>query len=173
MFLAQLAVSERYADPRCLTHGYRCTSQNDEDGIIDEIFRRIGTTNRQFVEFGVETGVENNTLALLLAGWSGLWIEADAAAVANIRVNLREPLDAERLRVVQAFVTAEIIEELLVRGAVPPEPDLLSIDIDGNDYWVWKAIDKVRPRVVMIEYNASLGRTARVPAVTTKRFSPR
>lgn len=162
-FLAQVAAAERYADPRCLTrHGYRCTSQNDEDGIIDEIFRRIGTTNREFVEFGVEEGLENNTFALLLAGWGGLWIEADSAAVAAIRGTFHEPLAAGRLRVVEAFVTAESIDELLERGGVPSEPDLLSVDIDGNDYWVWKAMKRIRPRVVVIEYNASLGRSARV-----------
>jgi hypothetical protein len=163
LLLAQLAAADRYSDPRCLTRfGYRCTSQNDEDGVIDEIFRRIGITNRQFVEFGVETGVENNTLQLLLAGWSGLWIEADPAAVASIRRNFSEPLARGRLRVLEAFVTAEGIEELFRRGAVPAEPDLLSIDIDGNDYWVWQAIRAFRPRVVVIEYNASLGRSARV-----------
>lgn len=161
--LAQLAAAERYADPRCLArHGYRCTSQNDEDGIIDEIFCRIGTTNRQFVEFGVETGVENNTLQLLLAGWGGLWIEANPSAVGTIRREFADPLAENRLRVVEAFVTAEGIEELLRRGGVPAEPDLLSIDIDGNDYWVWKAISQFRPRVVIVEYNASLGRSARI-----------
>jgi hypothetical protein len=160
---AHLAAADRYADPRCLTRfGYRCTSQNDEDGIIDEIFRRIGTTNRQFVEFGVETGVENNTLQLLLAGWGGLWIEANSSAVQTIRRNFAEPLAQQRLRVQEAFVTAEGIEELLQRGGVPAEPDLVSIDIDGNDYWVWKALAQFRPRVVVIEYNASLGRSARI-----------
>lgn len=163
LLFAQLAAAERYADPRCLVRsGYRCTSQNDEDGIIDEIFRRIGTTNRQFVEFGVETGVENNTLQLLLAGWAGLWIEASPAAVETIRRTFAGPLGEGRLRVLEAFVTAEGIEELFRRGEVPAEPDLLSIDIDGNDYWIWKAITRHRPRVVVVEYNASLGRSSQV-----------
>ncbi|MBI3205947.1 MAG: FkbM family methyltransferase [Myxococcales bacterium] len=161
--LAQLASAPRYADERCLArYGYRCTSQNDEDGIIDEIFRRIGTTNRQFVEFGVQTGVQNNTLALLLGGWSGLWIEADGQAAATIRGSFAEPLASGQLRLIEAFVTAETIDEQFERGRVPAEPDLLSIDIDGNDYWVWKAITRARPRVVVIEYNASLGRSAKV-----------
>jgi hypothetical protein len=160
--LAALATSERYADARCLTrHGYRSTSQNDEDGIIEEIFRRIGTTNRRFVEFGVETGVENNTLALLLAGWRGLWIEGDPAAQREIRKGFGDALSDGLLDLKGSMVTAENIEALLEHAHVPEEPDLLSIDIDGNDYWVWKAIRRFRPRVVVIEYNATLGRTAR------------
>jgi hypothetical protein len=160
--LAQLKASERYADPRCLTrHGYRCFSQNEEDGVLQEIFRRIGTTNRTFVEFGVEGGLENNTLALLFAGWRGLWIESDPAHHASIVKRLRDAQAPFALLVEHSFVTAENIERLLERAEIPEAPDLLSIDIDGNDYWVWKAIERVRPRVVVIEYNASLGPTAR------------
>jgi hypothetical protein len=160
--MAGIAAGERYADPRCLVRaGYRIASQFDEDGILDEIFRRIGATNRRFVEFGVGDGRENNTLSLLVAGWTGLWIEADAASAARIRTDLAEPLAAGSLRLREAFVTAENIEELLAGAGVPEEPDLLSIDIDGNDYWVWKALGRYRPRGVVVEYNASLGRTAR------------
>jgi hypothetical protein len=161
--LAEAAKADRYADPRCLTRrGYRCFSQFDEDGILDEIFRRVGTKSRFFVEFGVGDGLENNTVALLLAGWRGLWIEADPAQQQKIRREFREPLDSRQLTLAGDFVTAENIEGLLAQGEVPDEPDLVSIDIDGNDFWVWSAIRSFRPRVVVIEYNASLGRTAQV-----------
>ena len=161
--LAQLASADRYADPRCLTrHGYRCFSQNDEDGLIDEILRRVGTTARTFVEFGIGNGLENNTLALLTAGWRGVWLEGDPASAAHVRTEFSGPISTGQLVLEQAFVTAENIEALLLKSGVPQEPDLLSIDIDGSDYWVWKAINRFRPRVVVIEYNASLGRTARV-----------
>jgi hypothetical protein len=161
--LANVAAAERYADPRCLTRrGYRCFSQFDEDGLIDEIFRRIGSTNRTFVEFGVGDGLENNTVALLLAGWRGLWIEADPVLQERIRSGFTDALESGQLTLTGEFVTAENIEELLARGRMPEEPDLASIDIDGNDYWVWKAMRRFRPRVVVIEYNASLGRTARI-----------
>src|ERR1700751_1725039 len=86
-YLAQLRVQRaweqelakpRHADPkRLVRYGYKVYSQNDEDGIIAEIFRRIGTTNRTFVEFGVETGVECNSVKLLVEGWRGLWIESN------------------------------------------------------------------------------------------------
>src|SRR4030042_3287529 len=80
----QLAINEietlkrnsRYQNPKSLIpFGYKIYSQNEEDGIIREIFNRIGVTNRVFVEFGIGDGLENNTLALLFDGWNGLWIE--------------------------------------------------------------------------------------------------
>lgn len=161
--LVALAAAPRYADPRCLIrHGYRIFSQSDEDGLIDEVFRRIGMTNRFFVEFGVGEGFENNTLALLLSGWRGLWIEAEEAPLAAFRETFQPALEEDRLTITASVVTAENIENLLGQGGCPEEPDLLSIDIDGNDYWVWKAIHRFRPRLVVIEYNASLGRAARL-----------
>jgi hypothetical protein len=150
-------------DPReLLLHGHRCFSQNAEDGMLDELFRRIGTGPRHFVEFGVGNGLENNTMALLLAGWSGLWIEASPASARAIREGFAPAIAAGRLTLVESFVTAENIEGLLRGAGVPADLDLLSIDIDGNDYWVWKALGAFRPRAVVIEYNASLGPTARL-----------
>src|SRR5215831_12079738 len=75
----------RHADPkRLLRYGFKVYSQSDEDGIIQEIFRRIGTTNRTFIEFGVEAGLECNTSKLLLDGWTGLWIEGASQHAAAI-----------------------------------------------------------------------------------------
>jgi hypothetical protein len=129
-------------------------SQTGEDGIIDEIFARIGTTNRVFVEFGVGNGLENNTTCLLTKGWSGYWLEARDEWVRDIENSFRELLDTRQLTVRQAFITAENIESLFAAADVPKEFDLLCIDIDGNDYWVWKAIANYSPRVLVIEYNA-------------------
>ncbi len=161
--LDQVRASSRYDDPRCLVrHGYRNFSQFEEDGMIDEALHRVGTSSRFFVEFGCGPGLENNTLALLLQGWKGLWIEADPIHCAGVREEFREPIASGQLVLLEEMVTAENVEELFARGGVPPEPDVLSIDIDGNDYWVWKAIGRHRPRLTVIEYNASLGRSARV-----------
>lgn len=120
----------------------RVYSQNGEDGILAAIFAVIGTTNRYFVEFGVEDGVQCNTRHLTRHGrWSGLLMDgAEPALGSNVR---------------RAFVTAENVEALFATYGVPARFDLLSIDIDGNDYWVWKAISKYRPRVTVIEYNSS------------------
>ncbi|MBV8752311.1 MAG: hypothetical protein JO328_05570 [Hyphomicrobiales bacterium] len=165
-YLAQLRVQRawdeeikkpRHADPkRLVRYGYKVYSQNDEDGIIAEIFRRIGITSRTFVEFGVETGVECNTAKLLVDGWRGLWIEANPQSVAAIRDNLASFIADGRLSVVESRVTAENINALIAQSGLANEIDLLSIDIDFNDYWIWKAIDAVNPRVVVIEYNATL-----------------
>jgi hypothetical protein len=163
----------RGQDPRSLLpYGHRCFSQNDEDGMIDEVFRRIGTGARFFVEFGVETGRENNTVSLLLGGWRGLWIEGDPASAQAVRTEFRSALEVGRLALFESFVTAENVEDLFRSAGVPEDFDLLSIDIDGNDFWVWKAIRAFRPRAVVIEYNASLGRTARIvrPYEPTRRW---
>jgi len=145
----------RYAAPkRLLRHGAKVYSQNDEDGILQEIFRRIGVNRRTFVEFGVQDGGECNTLLLLSSGWSGLWMEASAVYEAAIRERFDLFLRNEQLTCRQAFITAGNINELMSDCA--PDLDLLSIDIDYNDYWIWKALTVVRPRVVVIEYNASL-----------------
>jgi len=159
----------RHADPRRLTrHGFKVYSQCDEDGIIQEIFRRIGTTNRVFVEFGVETGSECNSVKLLVEGWRGLWLEGAPQYCQEIVARFRPFMEQRRLAVTQAFITAENINDLIGRndligqncllesGGLRGEIDLLSIDIDYNDYWVWKAIDVISPRVVVIEYNATL-----------------
>jgi len=146
----------RHADPRRLTrHGYKVYSQNDEDGIIAEIFSRIGMTNRIFVEFGVETGVECNTVKLLVEGWRGLWIEADPASAASIRDIFSSFIASRQLTLVESRVTAENIDALIASGGIVGEIDLLSIDIDYNDYWVWRAIKQINPRLVAIEYNAT------------------
>jgi hypothetical protein len=147
----------RNADPkRLLRHGYKVYSQNDEDGLIAEIFHRIGTTNRTFIEFGVETGVECNTAKLLVEGWRGLWIEANPASVDAIRKNLAPFIAGRTLTVTESRVSAENINALIAQSGLTGEIDFLSIDIDYNDYWVWKAIDAVNPRLVAIEYNATL-----------------
>jgi hypothetical protein len=133
-------------------------SQNGEDGVIEEIFRRIGTTNKYFVEFGASSdGLENNTVSLLYDGWQGFWLEPSEKNVARIKNKFDSVVKQGRLRVKDAFVTAENVEELFRSAGVPVDMDLLSIDIDGNDYWVWKALESYRPRALVIEYNAVHG----------------
>lgn len=151
----QLLALPRNQDPlRLLRHGFKTYSQADEDGIIQEIFRRIGETDRRFVEFGVTTGLECNTLKLLVEGWSGLWMEASPPPVKQIQQTHRSWIEAGKLVVRESFVTAENIDDLLAGSGFTGDIDLLSIDIDFNDFWVWKAIEVVKPRVVVIEYNA-------------------
>jgi hypothetical protein len=156
-YRAEELATPRYADPkRLVRHGFKVYSQCDEDGIIQEIFRRIGTSNRTFIEFGVESGVECNSVKLLVEGWSGMWIEASAPHAGEILNQFKSFLADKKLRLSQNFVTAENINTLFSDAGMTGEIDFLSVDIDYNDYWIWKAITAVSPRVVVIEYNATL-----------------
>jgi hypothetical protein len=152
----EIELKERLNNPLHLERfGYKVYSQNDEDGIIEEIFNRIKTGNKTFVEFGVQNGLESNCHFLLHKGWNGLWIEGNKKAVKEIRQLFKKPIDSKRLTVVNAFITKENINTIIEKdGKINGEIDLLSIDIDGNDYWVWEAVKCVRPRAVVIEYNA-------------------
>ncbi len=152
----QMLENPRYQDPKRLNrYEHQVFSQNGEDGIISEIFRRIGVKNQFFVEFGAGNGLENNTAFLLLKGYKGCWIEADEKQFKTMAQKFDSIIKEKRLTIRQALITAENIEKLFKDADVPEEFDLLSIDIDGNDYWVWKAIKNYNPRVVVIEYNAT------------------
>lgn len=155
-----LLTDPRYAAPgRLERHGFKVWSQHDEDGILEEIFRRIGTARSgqpgSFVEFGVSHGRECNTLKLLVEGWQGLWMESDAGKCERIRRVFAARLAEGRLELLQTSVTPGNIGALVAgaRVASAGELDLLSIDIDGNDYHVLDAIQGLRPRVLVIEYN--------------------
>jgi hypothetical protein len=153
MHVRELMRSAPYNQPRRLEpYGFRSFSQNDEDGILQEIFRRIGGGAGTFVEFGVQNGLENNTRLLLYRGWRGLWIEADAEACQAIRRVFAQELGPGQLQLAHSFVTRENIAALIAAAGFE-HLDLLSIDIDGNDYWIWEALP-IQPRVVVIEYNA-------------------
>lgn len=147
--------AQRLADPPNLRNfEAKVFSQNGEDGSLREIFRRIGAGNRFCVEFGIEDGTENCTRRLIEQdGWSGVWLEGSEASVASAR----QRFAAYPVRIENAFIDAGNIEALFAKAGVPAEPDLLVIDIDGNDYWVWQAIRAYSPRVVVMEYNASFG----------------
>jgi hypothetical protein len=160
MLYEQAMASPRFQDPkRLLGSGFKVYSQHDEDGIIEEIFRRIGETDRYFVEFGVGDGLENCTAYCLLKGWSGVWIDGSAICYEDILRNMAPFLRDGKLKARYSFITAENIETLFAELGVPPEFDFLSVDIDRNDYWVWQAIRRYRPRVVAIEYNPSFRQT--------------
>ncbi|SOD40044.1 hypothetical protein [Nitrosovibrio sp. Nv4] len=151
----RLRADIRYREPKSLMpFGGKIYSQNDEDGIIREIFRRIGTTNKTFVEFGIGNGLENNTLALLFDDWQGLWIDASSTAIANIRNHFSPIIKSGKLKVTESFITRSNINDLISSDITQSEIDLLSVDIDGNDYHVLQAISCISPRVIMIEYNA-------------------
>jgi hypothetical protein len=120
-------------------------SQGGEDGVLQHLFACLGSTNRFYVEFGAWDGrTLSNTAHLRLDhGWTGLLMDGDPKRVSD--------------GVQQEFVTAENVNELFAKYEVPESFDLLSFDIDGNEYWVWKALDRYRPRVIVMEYNVFFG----------------
>jgi len=149
-------LEKQVAADSCHLHRFESArhSQNGEDGIIAEIFGRIGRTNRSFIEIGASDGVENCTAALVEAGWRGVWIEGDPAKVGNAR----QVVGTRPVTIAESFVDRASILPVLAKAGAPTRPDLLVIDIDGNDYWVWETLGRRYPaRVVVIEYNAVVG----------------
>lgn len=152
------------ADVTCLErHGYKVYSQTDEDGILQEIFNRIGSSSKIFVEFGVGGGIENNTRCLLQHfGWKGLWIEPNQTKANQIRQIYSSYIKERRLILRTDFLTKEIMDSVIISSGIKGSIDLLSIDVDGNDYHLWESIQAIQPRVVAIEYSAKYGPHASV-----------
>lgn len=149
----RLSATERFKHPlRLLSSGCKVYSQNHEDGMIAEVFRRIGEGSRRFIEFGVEDGLECNSTFLVLQGWSGAWIEGSPVSAKAAG----EHFTGYPVNIVNSYITVENADAMIADLAGGPELDMLSIDIDSIDYWVWDAIRTVRPRLVVIEYNAAL-----------------
>ncbi|MBC7947015.1 MAG: hypothetical protein H7Y42_03980 [Chitinophagaceae bacterium] len=147
--------NSRYKGTKRLNmHEYQVFSQFGEDGIINEIFKRIGTTNKYFIEFGVENGLECNTTNLLLHQWNGLWIDGSEKFVKSIGTTFSQQMSNKQLAVLNRFITAGNIESIFDEVSIPKEPDLMVMDIDFNDYYIWEAIHNYKPRVVVLEYNA-------------------
>lgn len=128
-------------------------SQNGEDGVIQEIFNRLGIRQGRFCEIGVEDGLECNTLYLIHGGWRGWWIEGNVKRHDEIRTKFGPVIANLRLGLIPEFVTAENINALFEKHGVDQELDFLSIDIDGNDVYLLEAMN-ARPKVICIEYNA-------------------
>lgn len=140
--------------------GFRCYSQNDEDGILLYIFSVIGETNRRCVEICAGDGFQCNAANLLLNhGWEGLLVDGDRGNVRRGRKFFRWDLRTRRWQptFVHAWVTRENINEIIEVNGFAGSIDLLSLDLDGNDYWIWEALTSVDPRVVVLECNDALG----------------
>ncbi len=155
--LFAIALAEgRYTHSLSLArHHAQLYSQNGEDGMIAEAFRRIGTTNRVFVEIGVEDGQQNNTRLLLEQGWTGVWVDGNAAMLAAARSTFAAYIARGALRIVEGIVDVETVNTLLEGIGLPPVVDFLSLDIDQNTSHAWRAL-RLRARVGCIEYNAAL-----------------
>jgi len=141
--------------------GFKVYSQSDEDGILLYIFSKIGAVNRKCVEIACGDGKECISANLLVNhGWEGLLIDGAEENIAE-GIAFYETCPATYVwppTLIQAFVTTDNVNELIRSNGFTGEIDLFTIDIDGMDYWIWKAIDVIQPRVVVAEYVAWLGK---------------
>lgn len=148
---------------------FKVYSKHGGDGLLLYIFSKIGTTNRIFIEMGVEDGRECNTANLSLNfGWNGLLIDANKEWIESAKLYYKTRLGNDSVKTAHCFVTADNINKLILDNNIEGEIDLLSIDIDSNDYWVLDSITVINPRVIVIEYNSAFG----LNSVTIK-YNPR
>ena len=148
-------------------------SQTNEDGIILYLFSKIGTVNKRFVEIGVGDGIECNTANLILNHrWDGVLIDSHQSIESGARFYTTCYRTRQRPpKIGRAWVTAENVNDLIGEVCeLKGEVDLFSIDIDGMDYWVWKALSCISPRVAVIECNSDLGPNASVAVPYNPRF---
>ena len=155
--------------PHLADNEFRVFSQWGEDGIIQFLLRNVPITNKTFVEFGVEDYRQANTRFLLVNNnWHGLVLDSSTQNIAKIKATaIHSNYD---LKAVQAFITKDNINEILKNSGLSGEIGLLSIDIDGNDFWVWNAINVIDPIIVVIEYNHRFGRDRAVTVPYDESF---
>lgn len=135
---------------------FKVFSQWGEDGIIQHLINSVPIPNKTFVEFGVQSYEESNTRFLLINdNWNGLILDGCKEFIEYVRhdpIYWRYNLKAENV-----FVTKENINQVFHENGLEGDIGLLSIDIDGNDWWIWDAITSVSPRIVICEYNSIFG----------------
>lgn len=147
-------------DTRLNRFGRNKYSENGEDGIVLELFRRLGIDRGWIVEFGAWDGkVASNTFRLIEESdqFRAVYIECDATRYQDLMATANEVNG--RILPVCAFVQStgpESLSAILSRTPVPPEFELLSIDVDSIDYFIWMHLDDYRPKLVIIEINSSI-----------------
>jgi hypothetical protein len=164
----QLLLRQKYRDlldnhlalPELTDTEFRCFSQNGEDGILLYIFSILGTTNKRVVEIGAGDGIECNSANLIINhGWQGLLLDCDEQNTSRGREFYAKCQDtfADPPTQVACWVTAENVNSLIADTGFAGDVDLLSLDIDGMDYWIWQAIRCISPRVIILEFNPVWG----------------
>ncbi len=138
---------------------FRLRSQNEEDGILFALLHRAGWGGCRFVEIGSGKSGGNSAALARDCGWAGLMIDLSAAAVEKAKKKFREN---PGVTVVAERVSPDNVNTILAQHGYAGEVDLLSIDIDSYDYWIFEALAVASPRVLVLEYNALFGPERRV-----------
>lgn len=137
---------------------FQVFSQWGDDGIIQYLVSHLDISNKTFIEFGVENYIESNTRFLLINNnWKGYVLDGSSENIKYIK-NDFDISWAYELHAECAFIDCENINSLIEKSGFDNEVGLLSVDIDGNDYWVWKAINCISPIIVIVEYNSIFGK---------------
>lgn len=152
-FYYQYLKNKRLSLPNFQDTGFRVYSQNDEDGLLLYIFSLIGFTNKICVDMAFASPYGANTTNLICNwGFSGLLIEgSDVTESVNFFTRHKDTF-VYRPKIIKAWITAENVNDLCKRNNIEGEIDLFSLDLDGVDYWVWKSLNVIRPRVIILEY---------------------
>ena len=139
-------------------YAWDATSQGGEDGILERIFDLVPGMDRWCCEFGAWDGRKYSNTYQLIAhkGWSGVLIEADPVKYEDLKGTYAGNRRAILLNRFVEYGGENVLDNLLAGTPMPVDFDLLSIDIDGNDYQVWASVNRYRPKVVIIEYNQSI-----------------
>jgi len=167
----QALLRERYVDPNTLPYPerltsrrFRVSSQNQEDGLTLALLSEVGVTSRRFVEIGSGLSGGNSGFLARECGWAGLMVDGHADHMAQ--VGRRFPT----VTAITAWVTRDNVNDLITTHNAAGEPDLFSLDLDGNDYWIWEAMTACSPRVVILEYNSMFGATRSVTVPYDPQF---
>jgi hypothetical protein len=136
---------------RLTAQRFRLTSQNQEDGLTLALLNEAGPTTRRFIEIGSGLSGGNGGFLAREWGWSGLMVDGHSDHMQQ--VGRRFPMTTA----VAAWITRENVNELITEHGYAGEVDLFSLDLDGNDYWIWEAVTVSSPRVLILEYNSMFG----------------
>jgi len=152
-FHYQALKSQKLSLPRFQDTGFRAYSQSDEDGLLLYIFALIGFTNKVCVDmaFGLPYGA-NTTNLLCNWGFTGLLVEGEHSEKTKKFFLSHKDTWLYPPKLVDAWITAENVNEICTSNSISGEIDLFSLDLDGVDYWIWKALTVIQPRVVVVEY---------------------
>ena len=160
---------QRKQSSKIIDYEFQVFSQWGEDGIISYLVNNLDIENNFFIEFGVGNYLESNTRFLLKKfNWSGLIIDSSQKNINYIKKD--KIYWQHNINALCEFVSRENINKIFLENVSQKNIGLLSIDIDGNDYWVWKAISTIDPSIVVIEYNSILGSSKNYTVPYNKNF---